>query len=105
MSVSGSGPIGRSVEGRSRVTGGPAREQGQRILRRRTGLGEVGHQTGGRARLERQRLEGEGEIADDRVVQLLDAVVVDADVVGGPADAEVLRRSGQLADQAGELSV
>src|SRR3954447_15322821 len=99
MSVSGSGPIGSSVKGRSRVTGGPAREQGQRILRRRTGLGGGGHQTGGRARLERQRLEGQVEVADDRVVQLLDAVVVDADVVSGPADPEVLAAGGKLAHQ------
>ena len=40
-----------------------------------------------------------------RVVQLLDAGAVDADVVGGPADPEVVTAGGQLADQVGELAV
>jgi hypothetical protein len=39
------------------------------------------------------------------VVQALDAGAVEADVVGAPADAELVATGGQLADEVGQLSV
>jgi len=41
---------------------------------------------------------GEGDVADDRVVEVLGAGVVEADVVGGPAGAELFALRGQLAN-------
>jgi hypothetical protein len=37
-----------------------------------------------------ERLVGEVEVADDRVVESFGAGAVELDVVGGPADAELL---------------
>jgi hypothetical protein len=48
---------------------------------------------------------GEGEVADDGVVKVLGAGVVEADVVGGPAGAELGALSRELADEVGEAAV
>jgi hypothetical protein len=53
----------------------------------------------GRVSGEWRFLEGEGEVADDRVVEAFGAVVVEADVVGGPAGAELVAAGGELADE------
>ncbi len=52
-----------------------------------------------------EAVEVEVKVADDAVVQVLEGGVVEADVVRGPADAEVLRASGKLADEVGEVAV
>lgn len=44
---------------------------------------------------------GQVEVADDGVVEELDAGGVDADVVGGPSPAEVLASGGELPDDEG----
>jgi hypothetical protein len=43
-------------------------------------------------------VEGEREVADFGMVELLDAGVVEADVVRGPAGAELVALGGELAD-------
>jgi hypothetical protein len=48
---------------------------------------------------------GEGDVADGGVVELLDAGVVEADVVGGPAGAEFGALGGELADEVREVAV
>ena len=52
-----------------------------------------------------QLLEGEGEVADDGVAEAFGAVVVEADVVGSPADTELVAPRGELADEVGEVAV
>ena len=42
------------------------------------------------------------QVTADGMVKVLEAGAVQADVMGGPADAESLTARGQLADQAGE---
>ena len=54
---------------------------------------------------ELHRLVGEGEVADDRVVEALGAGAVEADVVRGPADAELVAAGRELADEVGEAAV
>jgi len=49
-----------------------------------------------------QGLVRQGEVPDERVVEVLDAGAVEPDVVGGPADTELLAARGQLADQIGQ---
>src|SRR3954447_9550625 len=102
---SGARPVGRSCAGWSGATRGPAGEQDERVLGRATRFGQIGDQAGRGAGLEGKRLEGQVEVADDRMTQPLDAGAVDADVVGGPAESEVLAASGQLAHQIGEPPV
>ncbi len=41
---------------------------------------------------------GEGDLADDVMVEVLGAGVVEADVVGGPAGAEFVALGGEFAD-------
>jgi hypothetical protein len=48
---------------------------------------------------ERDRLAGQLEIADERVMDALDAGVVDAHVVRGPARSKRLASRRQLADE------
>ena len=52
-----------------------------------------------------ERLVGQVEVADDGVVEEFDAGGVDADVVGGPAGAELFAAGGELADQVGQVAV
>jgi hypothetical protein len=82
-----------------RGAGGPAGEQAQRVVRGGTGLGGVGEQALARFGGDREGLERELEIPDDRVVDELDAGGVDPDVVGGPPDPELVAAGGQLPDQ------
>jgi hypothetical protein len=49
--------------------------------------------------LELHHLEGQAEIADDQVMKVLGAGLVDADVVGGPSGAERLALRRQLSDE------
>ncbi len=49
--------------------------------------------------------EGEGEVADEGVVEGLGAGAVELDVVGRPADSERVASGGQLADEVGEAPV
>lgn len=53
-------------------------------MRRGTGLGGVGEQALARSGGDREGLERELKVPDDRVVDELDAGGVDPDVVGGP---------------------
>jgi hypothetical protein len=50
-----------------------------------------------------ERLEGEGEIADDRMMEALGAGLVQAHVVGGPACAELVAARRELADEVGQV--
>jgi hypothetical protein len=52
-----------------------------------------------------ERFVGEGEVADDRVVEPFGAGAVELDVVGGPADAELVAAGGELADEVGESAI
>jgi aryl-alcohol dehydrogenase-like predicted oxidoreductase len=88
--LGGGGPAGEKLEA---VRGGAALgrgvdEQGE------AGLGRKFH-----------GLEVEVEVADDGVVQFLVPAAVEADVVGGPAGAEVVAAGGQLADELDEFLV
>ena len=47
---------------------------------------------------DREGFEREIKVADDRVVDELDAGGVDPDVVGGPSDPELVAAGGQLPD-------
>jgi len=44
-----------------------------------------------------------GDVPDQRVVEALVSCAVEADVVCGPADPELLAAGGELADQVGDL--
>src|SRR5947209_6216987 len=48
---------------------------------------------------------GGGDVRDDGVTEFLGAGVVEADVVGGPAGAELVALGGKLADQLYEIAV
>src|SRR5215210_7936591 len=68
----------------------PAREEVQRLLGLRTGLSGVRQDGETGVGPELHHLERQAEISDDRVVNILDAGLVDADVVRGPSGAELL---------------
>jgi hypothetical protein len=88
------------ARGLSGVEGGcPATEKLQRLLGARPGLGGVGEDRQPVVRGEVEPVEGEGEIADDGMVELLDAGVVEADAVRGPAGAERLALGCELVDE------
>ena len=82
--VHGGGPGGEELEG---VVGGSA------------WLGAVRRDPQAAVGGEIQGFEGEGEVADDGMVEALGAGAVEADIVRGPPGAEVLAAGGQLADQ------
>jgi pimeloyl-ACP methyl ester carboxylesterase len=88
------GALAGLVEG-----GGPGGEELEGVVGRGAGLGGVGGDPQAGVGGEVEGLEGEREVADDRMVQPLDASAVEADVVGGPPEAEVLVAGGQLADE------
>jgi hypothetical protein len=52
-----------------------------------------------------ERLVGEGEVTDERVVQRLDVGAAELDLVGRPAHPEVLAAGRQLTDEIGEAAV
>ncbi len=79
--------------------GGPAGEEGECVVRGRAGFCGVGGHCQARVGREWQFLEREGDVADDGVVEAFGAVVVEADVVGGPAVAELVAAGGELTDE------
>jgi hypothetical protein len=54
---------------------------------------------------ELHHLEGQGEVADDGLMEALGAGLVQAHVVRGPAGAELLAARGELADEVGQVAV
>jgi hypothetical protein len=92
------------VVGRARQLGGidggrPAAEECQGLVGARAGLGGVGDDRQPGVSGEVQPVVAELELADDGMVEVLDARVVEADVVRGPAGAERLTLGGELADE------
>ena len=73
--------------------------------RLRAGLGGVDEHRQAGVGDELHRLERQVQLADDRVLEALDAGVVVADVVGRPERPEHLAARRQLADEVGELAV
>lgn len=85
--------------GQPRPGGAPAGQLAQPFVRRRTRFGRVGHERQARVGGQLQRLVGEGQIADERVVEALGARAVEADVVACPEDPELRAAGGQLPDE------
>ena len=77
----------------------PAREEVKRLLGLRTGLSDVRQDGETGVGPELHHLERQAEISDDRVVNMLDARLVDADVVRGSSGAELRALRRQLADE------
>jgi hypothetical protein len=77
----------------------PAPEEVERLLGLRTGLSGVGEDGETGVRTELHHLEREAEISDDRVVNMLDPGLVNADVVRRPSGAELLALRRQLPDE------
>ena len=93
-----------ALVGRTRRLGGvdggcPAAEELQRVLGAGAGLGGVGEERQAGVRGEVQPVEAQAELANDGMVEVLDAGVVEADVVRGPAGAERLALGCELADE------
>ncbi len=88
------------VEGR-----GPACEEVERLGGLRAGLGGVGEDGETAVSGQLQHLVGQAEVAHDRVVEVLGAGPVDAHVVRGPAGAELLAPSRELADEVRQIAV
>ncbi len=65
----------------------------------------VGEEALGGVGSQRERLECQLKVPDDRVVDELHAGGVDPDVVGGPPDPELVAAGGQLPDQVRESPV
>jgi hypothetical protein len=78
---------------------GPASEEAERLRGLGTGLGGPDHEHLPRVGGEVHAVVGEGEVTDERVVVILDAGVVEADAVGGPAGAELGALGGQFTDE------
>src|SRR5829696_3911567 len=85
--------------------GGPAGEECERVMRGGTGLGGVGGHREPGVGWEWQLLEREGKLADDGMAEALGAVVVEADVVGDPAGAELVAAGGELTHEVGQVAV
>ncbi len=83
----------------------PACEEVQRLLRLRTGLGGVDEQHQACVGCKPHRLESEFEVADDRVMEALDAGVVEANVVRRPPSAERVAPRRELADEVRKATV
>jgi hypothetical protein len=64
-----------------------------------TRLGGIGEQALARFGGDREGLERELKVPDDRVVNELDAGGVDPDIMRGPPDPELVAAGGQLPDQ------
>ena len=88
-----------------RGAGSPAGQEAQGVLGGRPRLGGVGEETPARIGGQREGLERQLKVPDDRVVGDFDAGGVDPDVVGGPSDAELVAAGGQLPDQVRQLAV
>src|SRR6266536_585339 len=99
MSSSASTRVGR-VRRLGGVDGGcPAAEELQRFLGARAWLGGVGEERQAGVSGEVQPVEAQAELANDGMVEVLGAGVVEADVVGGPAGAERLALGCEFADE------
>jgi hypothetical protein len=79
--------------------GYPAAEEFQRVLGAGAGLGGVGEDRQARVRGEVESVVAEGELADFGMVEVLDAGVVEADVVRGPAGPELVALGCEFADE------
>ena len=79
--------------------GRPAREEVQRLFGPRAGLSGVRQDGETGVGPELRHLKRQAEISDDRVVNMLGAGLVDADVVRGPSSAERLALRRQLSDE------
>jgi hypothetical protein len=71
----------------------------------RSGFGGVGEQALAGVGGQGEGLEGQVEVADDGMVEELDAAGVDSDVVRGPALSGLFAAGGQLPDQVREVPV
>ena len=91
------------VEGSGRR--GPAGQQVERLGRAAAGLGAVDADVQPVVGRQLHDLVAELEIADDGVVQPLDAGLVVADVVRGPPGAELRAAGGQLPDEVRQAAV
>jgi hypothetical protein len=89
------------------VVGGraPAGQEVQGVLGGRPRLGAVGEEALAGIGSQREGLKGQLQVPDDRVVEALDAGGVEPDVVGRPADPELLAAGRQLPDQVRQLPV
>src|SRR6266851_7181528 len=81
-----------------RGAGSPAGQQAQGVLGGRPRLGGVGEEALTGIGSQRERLECQLKVPDDRVVDELHASGVDPDVVGGPPCPELVAAGGQLPD-------
>jgi hypothetical protein len=83
----------------------PAGEEVERVLGWGVGFGGVGEKCQSAVGREFHGLEGQVQVADDWVVELLGPGAVEADVVVGPAGAEGLAAGGQLADEVAQIPI
>src|SRR6266545_4433703 len=88
-----------------RAGAGSAASTAIRLPRWLPGLGGVGEEALAGIGGQREGLERQLEVPDDRVVEALHAGGVDPDVVGGPSATELLAAGGQLPDQIRQLPV
>jgi hypothetical protein len=77
----------------------PATEELQPLRRARTGLGSVGEDRQPVIRGEVQPVVAQAELTGDRMVEVLDAGVVEAHVVRSPTGTERLAVCCELADE------
>ena len=94
----------RAVLGRRWVCG-PGAEEPESFGGRRAGFGGVDGEGEAGFGGHLETFVGEGELADDGVVEPFGAGAVVADVVAAPAGAEVVAAGGELADEVVELAV
>ena len=85
--------------------GRPAGEQSERFGRGGVRFDGVGHQVLFQVVADVEGLETDGQVADDRVVEVLGPSGVFADVVVGPPSAKLGAADRQLTDQLVELSI
>ena len=87
------------------VGGGPGAEELESFVGRRAGFGGVDGEGEAGFGGHLESFVGEGELADDGVVEPFGAGAVVADVVAAPAGAEVVAAGGELADEVVEQPV
>ena len=83
----------------------PAREEVERVFRCGAGLGGICRDPQACVRGKVHRLERQGQVADDRVMEALYPGAMEAHVVRGPPGAEGLAAGRQLPNQAGQCLV
>src|SRR3954454_22450691 len=82
--------------------GRPAGQQTQLLLRGRAGLGAVRGEREGAFGRQFHRVEGQRQLTDDWMADLLDAGAVQPHVMPGPAGGELAATGAQLSDERGE---